>query len=139
MFCKYSIKDTQPDNFGWNKLHCTITNQMCHCQYRCNQISNWRNYDNLENRCNIYKHEGDKEYMTQGQYKVLYEKRGMLYVELDYNTSITVSNPYGTEIPKGVDLIKVEDIYYVKGYEPKVDIKIETKTEKKVVNTKGNK
>lgn len=123
MFCKYSIKDTQPDNFGWNKLYCTITNEMCPYQYRCDKISNWRNNDNLDKRCTVYKHEGDKEYMTQGQYKVLYEKRGLLYVELDYDTSITVSNPYGTEVPKGVDLIKIKDAYYVKGFEPKREVK----------------
>lgn len=128
MICKYSKRSTEKDNFGWNKLYCTVTSQMCNCQYRCEKISNWRNYDNLENRCNIYKHEGDKEYMTQGQYKVLYEKRGRLCVELSYDTSIMINNPYPLDkIPKGVDLVKIKDIYYVKGFEPK---KVESKTAK---------
>lgn len=120
MFCKYSIKDIQLDNFGWNKLNCTVTNEICPFQYRCNQINNWRNYDNLEKRCTIYKHKGEKEYMRQGQYKVLYEKRGKLYIELDYNTSITVINPFKVnEIPLGVDLVKIKDDYFIKGFEPK--------------------
>lgn len=120
MFCKYSIKDTQVDGFGWNKLICVETKEMCNFQYRCTQINNWRNYDNLENRCKIYKYKGDKEYMKQGQYKVLYEKRGKLYIELDYNTSITVINPFKiNEIPLGVDLVKIKNDYFIKGFEPK--------------------
>ena len=123
MFCKYSKKSTELDNIGWNRLYCNITNEMCNCQYRCAKINNWRNYDNLDKRCITYKHEGDKEYMTQGNYRVLYEKRGRLYVELDHNTSITVLNPFGSDVPKGVDLVNIKDTYYIKGYEPKIEIK----------------
>lgn len=122
MFCKYSKKSTELDNIGWNKLYCIITDEMCNCQYRCAKINNWRNYDNLDKRCITYKNEGDKEYMTQGNYRVLYEKRGKLYIELDYNTSIVVPNPFGSDIPKGVNLIKIKDEYYIKGYEPKVKV-----------------
>lgn len=119
MFCQYSIEDIKLDNMGWNKRICTILNEICPFQYKCNQINNWRNYDNLEKKCTIYKKEREKEYMKQGKYKVLYENRGKLYIELDSETSIVVNNPFGKDIPKGVDLIKVDNEYFVDGFEPK--------------------
>lgn len=119
MFCQYSIEDIKLYNLGWNKRICTILNEICPFQYKCNQINNWRNYDNLEKKCTIYKKEREKEYMKQGKYKVLYENRGKLYIELDSETSIVVNNPFGKDIPKGVDLIKVDNEYFVDGFEPK--------------------
>ena len=135
MFCKYSIEDIELDNLGWNKRICTILNEICPFQYKCNQINNWRNYDNLEKKCTIYNKEREKEYMKQGKYKVLYENRGKLYIELDSETSIVVPNPFKEDIPLGVDLVKVNDEYFVEGFEPKkkemfsdvVELKVETK------------
>ena len=135
MFCKYSIEDIKLDNLGWNKRICTILNEICPFQYKCNQINNWRNYDNLEKKCTIYNKEREKEYMKQGKYKVLYENRGKLYIELDSETSIVVPNPFNEDIPKGVDLVKVDNEYFVDGFEPKkkemfsdvVELKVEPK------------
>ena len=136
MFCKYSIEDIKLDNLGWNKRICTILNEICPFQYKCNQINNWRNYDNLEKKCTIYNKEREKEYMKQGKYKVLYENRGKLYIELDSETSIVVPNPFDKDdIPKGVDLVKVDNEYFVDGFEPKkkemfsdvVELKVEPK------------
>ena len=135
MFCKYSIEDIKLDNLGWNKRICTILNEICPFQYKCNQINNWRNYDNLEKKCTIYNKEREKEYMKQGKYKVLYENRGKLYIELNSETSIVVPNPFKDDIPKGVDLVKVNDEYFVEGFEPKkkemfsdvVELKVEPK------------
>ena len=136
MFCKYSIEDIKLDNLGWNKRICTILNEICPFQYKCNQINNWRNYDNLEKKCTIYNKEREKEYMKQGKYKVLYENRGKLYIEFDSETSIVVPNPFDKEdIPKGVDLVKVNNEYFVDGFEPKkkemfsdvVELKVEPK------------
>lgn len=135
MFCKYSIEDIKLDNLGWNKRICTILNEICPFQYKCNQINNWRNYDSLEKKCTIYSKEREKEYMKQGKYKVLYENRGKLYIELDSETSIVVPNPFKEDIPKGVDLVKVDNEYFVDGFEPKkkemfsdvVELKVEPK------------
>lgn len=135
MFCKYSIEDIKLDNLGWNKRICTILDEICPFQYKCNQINNWRNYDSLEKKCTIYNKEREKEYMKQGKYKVLYENRGKLYIELDSETSIVVPNPFKEDIPKGVDLVKVDNEYFVDGFEPKkkemlsdvVEIKVEPK------------
>ena len=73
--------------------------------------------------------------MKQGKYKVLYENRGKLYIELDSETSIVVPNPFKEDIPKGVNLVKVNDEYFVEGFEPKkkemfsdvVELKVEPK------------
>ena len=135
MFCKYSIEDIKLDNLGWNKRICTILNEICPFQYKCNQINNWRNYDNLEKKCTIYNKEREKEYMKQGKYKVLYENRGKLYIELNSETSIVVPNPFKEDIPLGVDLVKVDNEYFVDGFEPKkkemfsdvVELKVEPK------------
>lgn len=137
MFCKYSIEDIKLDNLGWNKRICTILNEICPFQYKCNQINNWRNYDNLEKKCTIYKKEREKEYMKQGKYKVLYENRGKLYIELDSETSIVVNNPFGKDIPKGVDLIKVDNEYFVDGFEPKEKEMFSDVVELNVTNKKS--
>lgn len=132
MSCKYSKRESECDSSGWYRLYCNIINDICPFQYRCYKISNWKNQDNLDKKCVYYKNEEDKSYMAQGKYKVLYEKRGMLYIELDHDTSIRVPNPFNI-IPSGVDLIKVKDEYYIKGYEPKVEVepKMVTSTNKK--------
>jgi len=68
--------------------------------------------------------------MKQGEYKVLYEKRGMLCVQIDEDMAIMVENPFGEKVPKGVDLVKIKDKYYIKGYEPKVEKKEYTRAKK---------
>lgn len=136
MFCKYSIEDIKLDNLGWNKRICTILNEICPFQYRCNQINNWRNHGNLDKKCTIFKNEGEKEYMKQGEHKVLYEKRGRLYIELDMETSVVIANPFEGEIPIGVDLIKIKDEYFIKGFEPKTKELINEKMFSDVVELK---
>ena len=102
----------------------------------CSKVNDIINVDNIETKCTIYKNEEDKSYMKQGKYKVLYEKRGMLYIELNQDTSIVIPNPFNN-VPSGVDLVKVKDTYYIKGYEPKVEnIEVEVKPK---VSTSTNK
>lgn len=118
--CKYScIKeiDTQ------NRRYCTLHDGLCHLQYYCNKIRAWRNHDIIElaNKCTFYRNEEDDKFMIYGKYKILYSKRDLLCVELDSNTTTFVINPFKDgEIPSGVDLVKSDNKYYVKGYEPKV-------------------
>ena len=118
--CKYScIKeiDTQ------NRRYCTLHDGLCHLQYYCNKIRAWRNHDEVElaNKCTFYKNEEDDKFMIYGKYKILYSKRDLLCVELDSNTTTFVINPFKDgEIPSGVDLVKSDNKYYVKGYESKV-------------------
>lgn len=118
MICKYSIKEEEKDILGRSKLYCNIQHEICPFQYPCDRINNWRNLDNIEKKCKIYIDKEKMKYMKQGEYLVLFEKRGMLCVQLDDNTAIMVKNPLDN-IPTSVELVKVKDEYYVKGFEPK--------------------
>ena len=129
MSCKYAERESNSDSSGWYRLYCKIINDICPFQYRCYEISNWKNQDNLDKKCVYYKNEEDKSYMKQGEYKVLYEKRGMLYIELNHDTSIRIPNPFNN-VPSGVDVVKIKDEYYIKGYEPKVEKKEYAKVKK---------
>ena len=114
--CKYSIENNE-------RRYCTLHDGLCHLQYFCNKINAWRTHDiiELENKCTFYKNKEDNKFMAYGKYKVLYSKRDLLCVELDSNTTTFVANPFDEDdIPLGVDLVKLGDKYYIKGYEPKV-------------------
>ena len=118
--CKYS-KTMESDTQG--RRYCTLYDGLCHLQYYCNKINAWRTHDTieLENKCTFYKNKEDNKFMAYGKYKVLYSKRDLLCIELDSNTTTFVTNPFDEDkIPLGVDLVKVGDKYYIKGYEPKV-------------------
>ena len=114
--CKYSIKNNE-------RRYCTLHDGLCHLQYFCNKINAWRTHDTigLEKKCTFYRNKEDDKFMAYGKYKVLYSKRDLLCIELDSNTTTFVANPFDVDkIPLGVDLVKVGDKYYIKGYEPKV-------------------
>lgn len=67
--------------------------------------------------------------LKQGEYPVLFESKGLLYVE--YNDNVfKFANPFD-EVPKSVELVRVENELYIKGYEPKVEPKVEKKEEVK--------
>lgn len=132
MICTYANKSKESEG-GRHYLYCKITSLLCPMVRYCNRIGDIVNVDLCDKKCVVYQNEEGKKYMEQGKYKVLRCKNNMLYIELDYNTSIIVPNPFGSDIPKGVDLIKVKDEYYIKGYEPKVEVepKMATSTNKK--------
>lgn len=55
--------------------------------------------------------------LNKGEYKVLFQKKNNLYVE--YAGEIAkVENPFETT-PSTVDIVEVDGIIYVKGFEPK--------------------
>ena len=77
------------------------------------------NIDGFEDKCKYYITEENKKQMAKGLYKVLFSKRNRLYVEIneDCVQGIEVPNDF---IHDGfVELVKVKDIYYIKGTEPK--------------------
>lgn len=118
MFCKYSCKNDTKDDKDWYKLNCTISNNMCPFQYPCDKINAWRNLDRIEERCNLFSRKESEVHMANNRYKVLYEKRGILCVEINDNTTKFISNPFNI-IPTNVELINIKDEYYIRGYEPK--------------------
>lgn len=63
--------------------------------------------------------------LKKGKYPVLFESKGWLYVE--YNDNVfKFANPFD-EVPDGVELVKVGNELYIKGCEPKVELKVEKK------------
>ena len=134
MICKYAYRLNESDN-GRHYLQCLLMKNQCPMIRFCSKVNDIIDIDNLEKKCTIYNKEREKEYMKQGKYKVLYENRGKLYIELDSETSIVVPNPFKEDIPKGVDLVKVDSEYFVDGFEPKkkemfsdiVELKVEPK------------
>ena len=128
MICKHAYRLNESEN-GRHYLQCLLMKNQCPMIRFCSKVNDIINVDNVESKCTIYKNEEDKSYMKQGKYKVLYEKRGMLYIELNQDTSIVISNPFNN-VPSGVDVVKIKDEYYIKGYEPKIEKKEYTKVKK---------
>lgn len=67
--------------------------------------------------------------LKKGEYPVLFESKGLLYVEYNDNVFKFV-NPLD-EVPSSVELVRVENELYIKGCEPKVEPKVEKKVEVK--------
>ena len=63
--------------------------------------------------------------LKKGEYPVLFESKGLLYVEYNDNVFKFV-NPFD-EVPSSVELVKVGNELYIKGCEPKVEPKVEKK------------
>ncbi len=57
--------------------------------------------------------------MKTDEYKVRFEKKGILFIEIpEKDMVIELENTYD-DIPKKVELICIENKYYIKGTEPK--------------------
>lgn len=107
MDCKHSERKE-------NKIYCKLIKNICHLAYWCQDDGKWKNFDNLDKRCNLYKEMEDKEYLKYGQYKVLYRKRKFLCVKINENETIFVENIFGDKYPIGVNLEKINGKYFIK-------------------------
>lgn len=106
---------------------CKVSGEMCGMVRRCPTEQRYKPLQNM-NICRIRK---EHDNMNKDKLKVRFEKHGLLYVEHGFGV-ITVKNPF-TFIPEYIDdVVNVDNIWYVKGYEPKKE-----KTE--VKNFKTNK
>lgn len=118
MKCKYSKYSDKLNNVGRNDLICNITKEPCPLVRFCDKVNKLINNDFYEN-CRYYIMENEK--LKNGFYKVRFEKHGKLYVEVD-NKVLTFDNTF-KEVPKQIELVNVEDVYYIKGTEPKQEPK----------------
>lgn len=119
MNCKYSYNE---ENSQY--LYCNISRQMCPMMKYCHKIEKYVSSDNYSTNCKYYQGKEEEDMNTnnkQGSLRVRLIKGKVLYVELgDINNQvIRVDNPYQFN-PTYVDLIEVNEIYYVKGFEPKL-------------------
>ena len=123
MICEYCQVG---DYFGF--CMCSKTNEICPFMRRCSLERKWLPLESM-NRCILQKEEKSMAELKQGEYPVLFESKGLLYVE--YNDNVfKFANPFD-EVPKSVELVRVENELYIKGYEPKVEPKVEKKEEVK--------
>lgn len=115
MNCKNS-KITGKDRFNRDVIVCKITNNICPLVRFCPTKKNIISIENHTN-CKYYK---EKVGINIVGNKVLFEKKGFLFVELNDKIGqvVQVKNPFNT-LPLSVILVKYKEVYYVKGYEPK--------------------
>lgn len=134
MICKYATRPEIPNN-NRHYLTCNITDNQCLMIRFCSRVNDIVNIDDVDKKCKIYIDKEDVEYMEQGKYKVICESKG-LWIELNKDTAIVIPNPFEGEIPIGVDLIKINDEYFIKGFEPKTKELINEKMFSDVVELK---
>lgn len=125
IYCKY-YQQAEYESFPKCSLEeCEL--DICPMVYRCQEQHKWRPLKGMEICYLVDKHERNK-IMKNGKNVVRFVKSGQLYVELydkDGNVEmvVTIPNPYDYE-PKEVEVVKVKDDYFVKGFEPKEEKKL---------------
>lgn len=129
MYCKYSKIDSVANKAGYHNIICKESGNMCLLVHYCPKVNDLINNDNVDTHCRIYKNAEDTEYMKEGKYKVVRARRGNLYVQITIDDIRIIPNPFDYE-PKGVDVVKVNGEYYVKGYAPKRTRKVKIKETK---------
>lgn len=90
---------------------CELNKQMCGFVRRC---SNELRYKPLASMSNCELRKG-----VQNMTNVRFEKNGKLYVDYK-DITVIVPNIYGKNIPSWVDIIEINDKFYIKGQEPKI-------------------
>lgn len=116
MNCKYSY---EKENSKY--LYCNISKEICPLMKYCHKIGKYVSSDNYSINCKYYQgKEEDNMNKKQGELKVRLAKDNILFVELGdkYNQVIKVNNPY-PYIPTYVNVVEINELYYVKGFEPK--------------------
>lgn len=122
MFCKFcNVADFK------NYCTCSKNGQICPFVRRCMNECVWKPLDSMD-KCQLRK---DEVQVPKGKNKVRFELHGELYVE-DGDFVYTIKNPF-EHTPDFVELIMVDGVRYIKGFEPKKDIE---KTPKKVRKSK---
>lgn len=91
--CKY-IKE---------KNICSITQNNCPYMYFCTKKNEWRELNNMPSNCKI-KNNAD---IPDGYYKVCFEKRNNLYVDINGHIEI-IQNPFN-DVPLYVKAIKLKN------------------------------
>lgn len=86
-----------------NKNICLITNSNCPFVYYCNKIKNWKILSSMPKKCKIQ----EKIEIPKGFYKVIMERKGYLYVEINGQT-YKILNPFDN-VPLYVKATKLKN------------------------------
>lgn len=93
--------------------HCEKGGNICLFMRRCQNERKWKPLESMD-KCELRK-EGKP--VPKGMYKVRFEIKGVLYVEIgDFVQEI--KNPYD-HTPEFVELVKVNNKYHIKEFAPK--------------------
>lgn len=85
------------------KNKCAITNEVCPYMYYCTKRNIWKQSSNMPENCKVKQAHS----VPKGYYKVLFERRGMLYILIEDQT-IPMQNPFD-HVPLFVKLRKSKD------------------------------
>lgn len=117
MICEYCIVG---DYFGF--CQCSQRGDICPFMRRCSLEHKWLPLATMD-KCNVRLENNAMSRLMKDEYKVLFESKGMLYVE--YNDNVfKFSNPFD-DVPEKVQLIKVDNELYIKGFESKIETRPE--------------
>lgn len=124
MFCRYCT-------IGKYEEFCTCekNGQICPFVRRCTRDRVWKPLDSMS-KCTLGKEEVK---VPKGMNRVRFELHGELYVEVG-EFVYSIKNPYDY-VPEFVELVSVNDTWYIKGFEPKPSKK--TKSGGKSDGSKG--
>ena len=120
--CEYCEKGTY-----YGVCTCTKSQEMCPFMRRCSIEHDWVPLDSM-NKCTLREPERRVE-LKQGEYIVRIEKNGDLYIEVE-DYVIVKKNPFD-DIPEKVELVKVDNEMYIKGFEPKKEKEVKEEPKKK--------
>ena len=95
--------------------YCGKDGDICAFMRRCQTEYRWKPLESMD-KCKLRK-EGNP--VPKGMYKVRFELKGVLYVEIG-NFVHEIKNPYD-HTPEFVDVVQVEGKYYIKGFAPKTE------------------
>lgn len=105
---------------------CSKSGEICPFVRRCINEHRWKPLDSME-KC---KNRKDEVIVPKGLNKVRFELHGELYVE-DGDFVYAIKNPYDYT-PQFVEIINVDGVWHIKGFEPKKEAKrTEASMEKK--------
>ena len=114
MDCKYSHREEPILDRTY--IRCNQTTERCPMVRYCGKVGDIINIDNYERKCRLYiEKENSMGITKETPNKVLFEKRGKLYIETndEIGQVITLDNPFD-EIPKAVKLLKRQNgEYYI--------------------------
>ena len=88
--CKYSYRD---ESNSRQQIYCHLTKNLCIYSRYCTKVGKFVEADGMEN-CFMAKEE-ERKNIPDGAYKVAFEHRGFLYVELEDGNLTKIKNTIG--------------------------------------------
>ena len=120
--CEYCEKGSY-----YSVCMCTKSKDICPFMRRCSMEHEWLPLNGM-NTCSLRQPERSIE-LKENEYKVRFEKDGDLYIEIE-DYVIQKKNPFDY-IPEKVEMVRIDNEMYFKGFEPKEEKKTEKKSTKK--------